>query len=287
MARGLVRRSLIGALLVAAVAAVRPAAAQVPAALEGCWQDAQAPDRLVRLFARTWMRAEGGRVREVCRITRAEGAVLELRTWDFERPRVEATHQGEALVIRDPRHGAASAWRKLERVPPALELRPLALPDPEGLPSDRVSRIGSELVFRASRTGEEEERERAGAWLRGLVLEVGWIDGSRFNGNACKAAIDIAMTAADMELLLAVEPILERRRDGNHPMVHDAVALLIGGKQRFGWYYRVMPDGSRAALPVENPAWLEAYWKDQGFDYVRSYLKVPDGGRPTYLPFDE
>jgi thiol-disulfide isomerase/thioredoxin len=140
------------------------------------------------------------------------------------RPRIE----GNVLTIGLAGILPTSQFRKLETVPPEIELKPMTLGEAKVLPREKVRAIQKELARRGKADQEvrhdaEKEpdnpakREKAWqtdrdnvAYLISLLKEVGWIDAARFGATSSERAMRIAQHTGDLSLLAAVLPWIEK-----------------------------------------------------------------------------
>ncbi len=103
----------------------------------------------------------------------------------------------------------------------------------EGIPPDTLLALDTIRV-----TGENA------AYLRALVLEVGWIDVQRFGYPTAVAAFLLVQHSLDLPLMLAAIPEVEKSTGSQglggdaYPLLVDRARLLQGERQLYGTQLR-------------------------------------------------
>lgn len=204
--------------------------------------------------------------------------------WGLER------HQ-EVLSIKRGEHGQEEIYRPLSEAPPDVRLEPFPLGKTLPLSRERIQELQADLARRMatdqeirkayprSEKVEAVEAENA-RFLRDLVRQIGWIDVERFGMDAsCDAAI-IAQHRADLSLMLAALPILERELKGNpegtqvYAVFFDRLQIDLGFPQRYGTQVGMDEKGNPLVLPLESRTDLERYRKEIGLPPMAEYLKL-------------
>jgi hypothetical protein len=93
------------------------------------------------------------------------------------------------------------------------------------------------------------------AYLRSLVLEVGWIDVARFGYPTALAAFLIVQHSMDLALMLAAIPEIEKSTGSMglisaYPLLVDRTRLLQGERQIYGTQAGRQADGKPLVLPI-------------------------------------
>lgn len=181
--------------------------------------------------------------------------------------------------------------RKLDSVPPELEVKALALGKAEPLPAQKLKVIQEELAKRLivdqavrkdpARWKEMQQVDADNtAYLVQLVKEVGWIDPERFGKEIWNAAFLIVQHSEHLPLMLAVRPAIDndfkaKRIDAQpYALLHDRLQLLLGEKQRYGTQMSQNAKGEWVILPLENPAKVEQFRKEIGLFSLAQYIEV-------------
>ncbi len=296
--RGFVGLILFG-LLSTGPSAEAAGGAQAPVSLEGAWQDQAEPDHLLGFDGGKIIESQGGRIVRITKLLNVEGT--RLRVCEFgEDAYPEARVEADRLAWRESPEGPVTEFRRLPVWPAALDLQPLRLPEPKPLPFARVVEIQSELSRRfkqdqvtVRRRGTKipgmaldsvalHQIQVSGentAYLRSLVLDVGWIDVLRFGYPTAVAAFLIVQHSMDLPLMLAALPAIQKSTGpmglvvDDYPLLVDRTRLLQGERQIYGTQAGRQADGKPLVLPVADR---------QGLDEIRGILgMVP----PTLLEY--
>jgi hypothetical protein len=203
--------------------------------------------------------------------------------------------------------GGTGSFRRMDKDPPEIELKPHPLGKPAAVGADRVKRVQEELAKRreqdqAVRKDAARAREMGKvdaentAWLKDLVKELGWIDAKRFGADSATAAFLLVQHSGDTPLMLAALPEIERDAkaklvDGqDFALLYDRLHLNLGEKQRFGSQIASGPDGKDVVLPLEDRANVEKIRAALGLFPLSQYLeffKAGNGGKePAFLEWE-
>ncbi|HEY2292423.1 MAG TPA: DUF6624 domain-containing protein [Thermoanaerobaculia bacterium] len=188
---------------------------------------------------------------------------------------------------------------------PDLDVTPLRLPPLKPVPPERVKEISANLVERVNRDqaviNDPPNSPRTAAviadnlrYLKGLVMEVGWIDISRFGKPAAAAATLIAKHGEDLPLMQAALPILEKDvKENGGPgemlsVLVDGLLLTLGQKQKYGTQLALDEQGKPFVIPVEDPTKVDEYRKAIGIfswsEYLQLASKSAYNGAPIRMP---
>jgi polyhydroxyalkanoate synthesis regulator phasin len=296
-------------LLIVAGAAVAIAAeekvAEAPKALLGAWQSEEDKANLARFEPKKCTFFEGGQL-QIRRATYEPGKVR-ARAWGRTAVYGVEIKDG-VLTLTAPDGKKKTHWRKLDRLPPQLEAKPLPLGAAKELAADKTKTIQEELVKRGKidqevRKAIQEDVTKAKAdppdpandpryqkmrevdtdntaYLTKLVQEVGWIDVSRFGVNASNAAFLIVQHSNDLPLMLAALPPIEtdvraRRLDVQaYALLYDRVQIMLGEKQKYGSQIGAADNGELLVLALQDRAKVEAFRKEIGLFPLADYLKL-------------
>jgi hypothetical protein len=289
----------VGCLLIAAPSSRAFGQAPVAPHLEGAWHDRAQPDHLLGFNGSQVIESQGGQIFRVNKLLNAQGSRLHVCGFG-EDAYPEARVEGDQMIWRETPGGPETTFLRLHERPAALDLKPLRLPEPKPLPFSRVVEIQSELSRRLKqdqvtiwRRGTKipgmaldsvalHQIQVSGentAYLRSLVLEVGWIDVERFGYPTAVAAFLIVQHSLDLPLMLAVIPEIEKSTGpmgliGNdYPLLVDRTRLLQGERQIYGTQVGHRTDGKPFVLPIADR---------QGLDEIRGILgMIP----PTELEY--
>jgi hypothetical protein len=267
--------------------------------LEGAWQDRAQPDHLLGFDGSQVIESQGGQIFRVTKLLNAQGSRLHVCEFG-EDTYPEAKVVGDLLIWRESPEGPETEFHRLPVRPATLDLKSLRLPEPKPLPFSRVVEIQSELSRRLKQDQETIRRRGAvargmaldsvalhqiqvsgenTAYLRSLVLEVGWIDVARFGYPTALAAFLLVQHSLDLPLMLASIPEVAKSA-GPLGLSADAYALLVdrtrllqGQHQIYGTQVGHRTDGKPFVLPIAD---------GQGLDGIRSILGI---NPPTELEY--
>ncbi len=201
-----------------------------------------------------------------------------------------------SLVLPD----RTNTYKKLDEVPPEMELKPLAFGKVAPLEREKVRAIRNELAERlvkdqAVRTDQKrlveapKVDEDNTAYLKKIVQECGWVDAERFGQEATNAAFLIVQHSGDLPLMIAALPEIEkdlkagRLSDGQgFALLYDRTKLYTAEKQRYGSQVS-MTNTEVIVLPLEDKNKVDQYRKELGMTPLSQYLDYfkKQGGNKT------
>jgi hypothetical protein len=290
------------AALVLAAAAVSPARAGPKDPRLGCWKADGEKVVLLKFEESRLHSFEVDRHSFFHAIHQKDQVVL----WAWARRMVWKTSLEKRVLTVDTGGGPAT-FRRLEKDPPELELKPFPLGKAGKVPADRVQKVREELAKRrAEDQAVRTDPGRSGdmgkvdadntAWLKDLLKEIGWPDAKRFGAETATAAFLIVQHSGDVPLMLAALPEIEKdvKSGAGDPqdfaLLYDRLHLNLGMKQRFGSQISSTADGRQVVLPLEDRANVEKIRKDFGLFPLSQYLeffKAQGGGKaPEFLEWD-
>lgn len=271
--------------------------------LEGAWQDRAQPDHLLGFKGVQIIESQGGRIVRVTKLLSTEGTRLHVCEFG-EDAYPEAKVVGDRLFWRESTEGPETEFHRLPVRPTALDLKPLRLPEPKPLPFSRVLEIQSEISRRfkqdqvtVRRRGTKipgmaldsvalHQIQVSGentAYLRSLVLEVGWIDVARFGYPTALAAFLIVQHSMDLPLMLAAIPEIEKSTGpmglvgDSYPLLVDRTRLLQGERQIYGTQVGRGADGKPLVLPIVDRHGLDDIRGILGMVPYSEYLRALGG----------
>lgn len=250
----------------------------------GCWQNELDEGDLVRFEPGKFTNLENGQV-QYMEAKYAPGRV----NLDFGNAYIEYEMEGGKLFLKGD--GQSQAYRRLDKVPEILVLKPLAFAKKDPVPEERVKGIQADLARRLEkdqsvRKDPARAAEMAGvdadntAWLTRLVGEIGWIDAKRFGRPASSAAFLIVQHSRDLPLMAAALPEIELdlKAGAGDPqdfaLLYDRLQLRLGGRQRYGSQIGQDGKGNPVVLPLEDRARVEAFRKSIGLFPLADYLRI-------------
>jgi hypothetical protein len=271
-------------------------------ALAGCREPAEPPPALVPLFHVDTN--SSGFIDDARAALEEAGITARFRAMsEFgpgERPAFVADEDsGWVLFVRaeqkDDAMAAYGEWLAgLKAYEPPPEPEPVTLGRAGPLAPERVEDIRAELTKRV-RVDQEVRRDRRRhdemqgvdadntAWLRTLVIEVGWIDAERFGREAAGAAFLLVQHSGDLPLMTAALPEIEKdvragRLDGQpYALLYDRLHFMRGGKQRYGTQVVVREGGEQVVERLEDPDNVDARRREIGLGALADYLAGFDG----------
>jgi hypothetical protein len=275
---------LPGLLIVMAVSCSRPE----EGALVGSWQS-DLPDKpgLIRFETKKCFFFENGKLDIFAADYQVNELVLasmgQTVTWKVEQ-------KDDLLTLRSTDGKLELRYRRLPETPPQLEIRPRQLPAAKLLPRDQLKDVIQDLAQRkkldqAVRTDPAMAKQQPQVdadnytYLLKLVDEVGWIDATRFGGEAAVAAFLIAQHSGDLGLLLAVLPIVEadakagRLTKSHYASMYDRTQVLQAERQRYGTQLGRNASGEMVVMPLQDRAKVDDFRKDLGLPPLADYLE--------------
>jgi RNA polymerase sigma factor (sigma-70 family) len=274
------------------------------AQLLGAWRGDKGKETVHVLFQADKCTLQGKEGTQAFRATYEPGLVL-LKIYG-KKLRVQATLKDGILTLTWPDENKTQvAYRKLDAVPAELVLKPLALGDPREVPEEKLKAVQRELAkrykadqaVRADLVGDPQKANDPKkvkemvkvdsdntAYLVKTVKEVGWIDVPRFGKEASDAAFLLVQHSANVPLMLAALPLIEKdvqakRLDGQpFALLYDRLQLMTGGKQRYGTQLGANDKDEPVVPAVEDRAKVDQYRKELGMVPLAEYLKLFETG---------
>jgi hypothetical protein len=284
------------------------------APLQGYWQDKADPDYLLAVEGTRIIVAFGAQVREVVSILGSDGQDARICHSGREAQTALRYQEGE-LIFRDPFREQAHRLTRLTHKPAGLCLSPIHLPGARPLSASRIEQIQRELyerslkeqsLLRPSNPPQQgnppwlqtqstvlpmpgmqdagfklaDQVMKNTEYVRGVLMEVGWIDVERFGHGASNAAFLIVQHSWDVPLMLAVLPRLKKDVDAGlmgsdaYALLYDRLQLALGLPQRYGTQIGRDTHGYAIVLPVEAPARVEELRRQRGLIPLTDYVKV-------------
>lgn len=283
------------------LAAEEPAMPEAGKPLQGCWQSEQhetyyilfEPAR-VRILAEGRLSVFGVKYEPGKAVLKNSGQKVDL---PYELKDGKLKVKGETEEV----------FKKIEKAPEALELKPWPLAEPKPLSLARVKALQEDFAEREKedqavrtdpkRAGEMQKVDGENtAYLKKLVSESGWIDVDRFGAAASNTAFLLVQHSGDLPLMLAALPPIEKdvkagKLDGQpYALLYDRLQVYQGRKQRFGTQIGQDKDGAPAVLPLEDRAKVEQFRKEIGLFPLTQYLatfRQMSGGKEVKFMADE
>jgi hypothetical protein len=137
---------------------------------------------------------------------------------------------------------------------------------------------------------------RVSAWkrdleyLRGLMLQVGWIDAERFGYPTANAAFFFIQHSWDVPLMMAALPWIEKdveagRTEGeDYALLFDRLQLAIGEKQRYGTQVGIDSSNAAFVFPLEEPERVDDHRKTLGLMPLAEYVGLVARFNNAYAP---
>jgi hypothetical protein len=213
----------------------------------------------------------------------------------------------QLLTLTELPNGIPRSYRKLAKVPPEVQVKPLPLGKFRALPAEEVRSIREELARRRKidqevRTDPTRRKEMARVdanntkYLIKLVQDTGWIDVERFGAQTSHEAFLIVQHSGNTPLMLAALPPIEadvkaKRLDAQpYALLYDRLRIMLGEKQRYGTQLGSNEKGRPVLLPLQDRARVDELRKAIGLFPLAEYLKFfeqQNGGKPVQVLDDE
>jgi hypothetical protein len=264
--------------------------------IAGCWQDVNDRSHVIRISADRLTDAFNGNLSYfgVQFSSRNDLQTLNLDNWwclAHRELRVELSQPGTPnAVLRLSTGEMKRTFRPLDKIPETLELKGAPLGKARELSLDQIHKIQADLRERR----ETDQSVRMGgvqdlvaakmdktdgsntAALKKLIADVGWIDAGRFGIDAETTAILITLHSGEIPLMVAALPhveedaVADRVEPVMYAKLYDRLALMLGGKQRFGTQKSVLlmnksPVSNTTLMPLESPAKVDQFRADIGY----------------------
>ncbi|MGH7488617.1 MAG: DUF6624 domain-containing protein, partial [bacterium] len=179
-----------------------------------------------------------------------------LKTW-------KVSQQAETLWTEVA--GQVTEYKRLGTVPAECGFKAVPIGPPRKISRARVDAISREIHERMLK---DEVAMKAGVmgaaspivienreYLKALILELGWIDLTRFGHEGSGNAIVLAQHSEELSLMLTILPFVEKdyKNAGEssvmYAILYDALQRHLGRKQRFGTQMGKDSEGNPMVLP--------------------------------------
>ncbi len=255
--------------------------------LLGCWQRTdENPDQMMRFEEKRFVNV-GKDYRELMPVLYEKGKVVLVP--QGQRQELELTLKGGVLTVKTKDH--RETYKKLSNVPPELDFSPLKLGSPKPVADAKAKEIQTELARRivedqAVRTNPDRRGDMASVdaentkYLRGLVVDLGWIDAKRFGRRTATDAFLIVQHSGDLRLMQGALPEIEKDMKAgigdpqDYALLYDRLKLNLGERQRYGSQIGQNAEGDAVVLPLEDKAKVEDFRKAIGLFPLSQYLQV-------------
>lgn len=195
--------------------------------------------------------------------------------------------QGNDIIIDVPKH---SEWHRVLQMPASLQEPVVAIPAPRELDAAGVQAISDSFVPRinedqAVRKDPSRGKERGAvdrdntAWLKKLIADVGWIDGTRFGKHTAGSAFLLVQHSGDLPLMQATLPLIKADLalgvcdPQDFALLYDRVQIMTGRRQRYGSQIG-QAMGKSALFPLEDRARVDDFRREIGLFPLQTYLAM-------------
>ncbi len=228
------------------------------------------------------------------------GDVIALERYSSQFP-LPFTVTDDTLTLDWGADGGEVTYARIDGAPSGLTIAPLEIPPTSRRISfDRVDEIVDELARR--RVTDQRVRQPGAydtpegiaemhrvdtdntAWIRATITDVGWIDAARFGRQASSTAFLIVQHSGDLELMVTALPLIEAdvkaglSDGGGFALLHDRLALRLGGKQRYGSQLgSSRGDDTLYISPLEDRESVDELRATMGMQPLADYLKLFEG----------
>jgi hypothetical protein len=301
------KQYLSATLLIALVATISSAAEATPKeipesakALIGCWQHEADANALLNFEPTRCIVSDGGQLSVF-------GAVYGNGSFKLSLmgQKIEANYEVKDGVLSVTRDNETKRYKKLDKIPDEVQLKPLAIGLPSSIAPTKLKEIQDELAKRvktdqAVRTdpARQNEMQKVDAentdYVTKLVKEFGWIGASRFGQEASNTAFLIVQHSGKLPLMLAALPEIEKDlkakklADGQaYALLYDRVQIYTGQKQRYGTQIGSTADGSPCVFPLEDRANVDKLRKELGMMSLTQYLSFFEQRSGKKVTFSE
>ena len=267
------------------IAAVEPAVPEHAKALMGCWQNTTDNTIYINFTPRkvSWLQYGG----------------VQFGLAKYETGKVTIVMNGKRTVwgveikgdtLQVTLNGKPSEFKKLTELPREMKIEAASLAEAKEIPADKLKEIKDELAKRYAlaesvKTEPEHYSNVAsdnGWWMKKTIKEVGWIDAARFGKQTATEAFRLVHASADLPLMLAALPGLEKDAKAKqidaqqYAILYDKIQLHIGEKQLYGTQIG-RDKGEMIMLPIEPIDKVNEARKALGLvsfnDYVETFEK--------------
>jgi hypothetical protein len=255
--------------------------------LLGCWQRTdEKPEEMMRFEEKRFINV-GKDYCEIMPVVYEKGKVVLVP--QGQRHEMDLTLKGGVLTLKGKDH--TETYKKLPNVPPELDFSPLKLGSPKPLAEAKVKEIQTELTRRivedqAVRKNPDRRGDMATVdadntkYLRGLIVDLGWIDAKRFGRRSATDAFLIVQHSGDLRLMQGALPEIEKDMKAgigdpqDYALLYDRLKLNLGERQRYGSQIGQNAEGEPVVLPLEDKAKVEEFRKAIGLFPLSQYLQI-------------
>jgi len=195
--------------------------------------------------------------------------------------------QGDDIIIDVPRH---PEWHRVAKMPDSLQEPVVVIPKPSALDAAGVQAVSDAFVPRinqdqAVRRDPNRGREMGAvdrdntAWLKMLIADVGWIDGTRFGKHTAGSAFLLVQHSGDLPLMQATLPLIKIDLSlgvcdpQDFALLYDRVQIMTGQRQRYGSQIG-QALGKSALFPLEDRARVDDFRQEIGLFPLKTYLAM-------------
>jgi hypothetical protein len=268
-------------------------------ALLGCWKEDGKTEAVIRFEPGKCTFAQLGKSDlRIARVIYERGKMITY-TWG-RKAEYQFQLTDQALFLTGP-DGRTKTYRKLDKDPPEVQVRPLVLGVAKDLPKAQIQSIQTELARRKTldqevrtnpakrRDGQKVDTENT-SYLVKLVQDVGWIDAERFGARASGDAFLLVQHSGHLPLMLAALPRIEKdvkakRLDAQpYALLFDRLQVMLGEKQRYGTQIGTNDKGELIVMALEERDRVEELRKGIGLFPLAEYLQhfeKQNSGKPV------
>jgi hypothetical protein len=271
-----------------------PAAARRPNPLLGCWQSTTKPTRMVRFEPKLRILADKDPDLFVVMVVKKYEKDRIIVAMMGQQIPIAFAIQGDILTQGD-KQGNKHEYRRMDKTPPELELKAMPLGKAAALPPEKIKEIQQELAKREAADQDvrkdmkdvqrfETEGRKVDAentkYIKSLVAAIGWIDCQRFGERAANAAFLLVQHSADLRLMMAALPEIEKdvkakRLDGQaYALLYDRLKVSLGEKQRYGTQMGGNEKGQIVVFAMEDRSKVDEFRKELGIFPLAQYLAM-------------
>ena len=195
--------------------------------------------------------------------------------------------QGDDIIIDVAKH---PEWHRVMQMPASLQEPVIAIPKPRALDAAGVQVISDAFVPRinedqAVRKDPSRSKEMGAvdhdntAWLKKLIADVGWIDGTRFGRHTAGSAFLLVQHSGDLPLMQATLPLIKKDLalgvcdPQDFALLYDRVQIMTGRRQRYGSQIG-QALGKSALFPLEDRDRVDVLRREIGLFPLQTYLAM-------------
>ncbi|MBI3409485.1 MAG: hypothetical protein HY040_14180 [Planctomycetes bacterium] len=283
------------------------ASREVPLSLLGSWQNQDEEKEVIHFEPAKSISVRVGQP-ESLKIKRVswEPGELTFRYWASKKV-YGYELKDRALSLRELPDGKMTRYRRMDKAPVDVQLKPLTLSSSKDIPEDQVASIREELARRGKidqevRTNKDKMKDMPKVdadntkYLIKLIGDVGWIDVERFGAKTAHHAFLIVQHSGHIPLMLAALPPIEKdvkakQLDAQpYALLYDRLQVNLGEKQRYGSQLGTNDSGELVLMPLEDAGRVEEIRKEIGLFPLSKYLKFfekQNGGKPVKVAEDD